>query len=143
MVKHLYKDFLSNIEKYKASEDFWRDLCESILIKKYGCEHGWKVWLNVVFLDGNSIYSLISPNNRKGIDINQDKPTEEKINIAAWMDKFSPIYLIQDYVEEIVISCELSEESAQIVRELIEIWIEGTTSYEEMEKVIEEKINKL
>ncbi len=143
MVNHLYKNFLSNLEEYKASEDYWRDLCEKIIVKHQGQKHGWKVWLNVVFLDGSSIYSLISPDNRKGIAINQDEPTENKIIFAAWMDKFGSIDATQDFVEEIVISCELSEESAKLADELIEIWVKGKTSYEDMERVIKEKIDSL
>ena len=138
------------MEEYKECEIFWRDLCESILVKYYGHEHGWKVWLNThfadgtPFLDGNPMYSLISPDSRKGIAIYQQyEPTTEKICIGAWMDKFGPIDVIQDYVEEIVIACELSEESAQIARELIEVWVEGNKSYEEMGKVIKEKMDSL
>ena len=141
MVNHLYKNFLSNLQEYKACEIFWHDLCETILIKYYGHKHGWKVWLNVLFLDGNPMYSLISPDSRKGIAIyQQDEPTEEKIYIGAWMDKFGPIDATHDFVEEIVISCELSEESAQLAKELIEIWVEGNTPYENMEILIKEKL---
>lgn len=105
MVHHLYKNFLSNLEEYKASEDYWRDLCEKIIVKYQGERHGWKVWLNThfcdgtPFLDGNPIYSLISPDSRKGIAINQHEPTENKIIFGAWMDKFGLIDETQDFVE--------------------------------------------
>ncbi|MBV6626941.1 MAG: hypothetical protein KI793_29050 [Rivularia sp. (in: Bacteria)] len=140
MVNHLYKNFLSNSQEYKASENFWRDLCDKILVKHQGEKHGWKVWLNVIFLDGSPIYSLISPDSRKGIAINQDEPTEDKIIFAAWMDKFGPIDATKDFVEEIVISCELSQESAKLAEELIQIWVEGNTLYENMEQLIQEKL---
>ena len=140
MVKHLYKNFLSNLEEYKASENFWRDLCEIILVKHQGKTHRWKIWLNVIFLDGNPMYSLISPDSKKGIAIYQHEPTEDKIIFGAWMDKFGPIDVTQDFVEEIVIYCELSEESAQLAEELIEIWVQGNTPYENMEILIKEKL---
>ena len=149
MVRHLYKNFLSNLEQYKAAEDFWRNLCEKTIVKYLGQKHGWKVWLNVhfcdgtPFLDGNPMYSLISPDSKKGIAIYQHEPTEDKIIFGAWMDKFGPIDETQDFVEEIVIGCELSEESAQLAKELIEIWVEGNTSYENMEIFIKERKNKL
>ncbi|AFY56225.1 hypothetical protein Riv7116_3781 [Rivularia sp. PCC 7116] len=143
MVNHLYKNFLSSIEEYKACESFWRDLCETILLKHQGITHGWMVWLNVIFLDGNPMYSLISPDSRKGIAIYQHEPTENKIIFGAWMDKFGPIDTTQDFVEEIVIACELSQESASVASELIEIWVEGNSSYENMEILIQEKISSL
>lgn len=145
MVKHLFKNFLSNIDDYKAAENFWRSLCESILIKHQGQKHGWEIWLNVhfvdgtPFLDGNPIYSLISPDSKKGICINQDEPTTEKISIAAWMDKFGPIDG-ENFIEELVIVCELSEESVQLASELIEAWVKENTSYYEMELLIEKKL---
>lgn len=146
MVKHLFKAFLSNLEEYKASEKFWRNLCESILIKQQGQKHGWKSWLNVhfsdgtPFLDGNPICSLISPDNRKGVCIIQDEPITEKIYIGAWMDKFGSIDGEENFVEELVIVCELSEESAQLASELIEAWVKENTSYYEMEQLIEKKL---
>ncbi|MEH2357003.1 hypothetical protein [Nostoc sp.] len=146
MVKHLFKTFLSNIDDYKASENFWHNLCENILIKHQGQKHGWKIWLNVhfvdetPFLDGNPIYSLISPDSKKGICINQDEPTTEKIYIGAWMDKFGPIDE-GNFIEELVLVCELSEESVQLASELIEAWVKENTSYSEMELLIEKCSN--
>ncbi|MEA5602187.1 hypothetical protein [Nostoc sp. UHCC 0252] len=145
MVKHLFKAFLSNIDDYRASENFWRNLCESILRKHQGEKHGWKIWLNVhfndgtPFLDGNPIYSLISPDNKKSICINQDEANKEKIYIVAWMNKFGPIDK-ENFIEELVIVCELSEESAQLASELIEAWIKENTSYYEMQLLIEKKL---
>jgi len=85
MVHHLYKNFLSSLEEYKASEDYWR-------LNTHFCD-------GTPFLDGNPIYSLISPDSRKGIAINQHEPTENKIIFGAWMDKFGLIDETQDFVE--------------------------------------------
>ncbi|MEH2324168.1 MAG: hypothetical protein V7K32_11435 [Nostoc sp.] len=146
MVKHLFKTFLSNIQEYKASEYFWRNLCESILIKNQGQEHGWEIWLNIhfidgtPFLDGSPIYSLISPDNRKGICIYQDEPSKATMSIVAWMDKFGSIDDDENFIEELVITCELSEESSQLAGELMETWVKENTSYYEMELLIEKKL---
>ncbi|MBG1263889.1 hypothetical protein [Nostoc commune] len=146
MVKHLFKTFLSNVHEYKASENFWCKLCESILIKNQGQKHGWKIWLNVhfidgtPFLDGSPIYSLISPDNRKGICIYQDEPSKATISIVAWMDKFGSIDDDKNFIEELVITCELSEESSQLAAELMEAWVKENTSYYEMELLIEKKL---
>ncbi len=145
MVNHVFKNFLSNIEEYKASEKMWCNLCENILVKNHGQKHGWKTWLNVhfvdgtPFLDGSPIYSLISPDNRKGICIYQDEPSKEIISIGAWMDKFGPID-DGNFVEELVITCELSDESSQLASELIEVWVKKDVSYSEMELLIERKL---
>ncbi len=146
MVSHLFKNFLSNIEEYKASENLWCNLCEKILVKTHGQQHGWKKWLNVhfadgtPFLNGSPIYSLISPDNKKGICINQDAPSEETTYIGAWMDNFGPIDDEGSFVEELVIACELSEESVQFANELIEVWVNEDISYDEMEILMKNKL---
>lgn len=146
MVNHLFKNFLSNLEEYKASEKMWFNLCESILVKKYGQKHGWKTWLNVhfvdgtPFLDGSPIYSLISPDNKKGICINQEEQSTEAISIGAWMDKFGPIDDEENFIEELFIACELSEGFVQFASELIEVWVKEEVSYYEMEQLIKTKL---
>ncbi|MEH1912309.1 MAG: hypothetical protein V7L05_19450 [Nostoc sp.] len=92
------------------------------------------------FLDGNPIYSLISPDSKKGICINQDQATTEKVSIAAYMDKFGSIDDEENFIEELVIVCELSEESVQLASELIEVWVKENTSYYEMELLIKKKL---
>jgi hypothetical protein len=145
MIYHLFPTFLSNIEEYRASEHFWQDLCENILIKKEQKKQ-WKPWLNVhyvdgtPFLNGNPIYSLISPDGKKGICIIQEEPSRKKIRITAWMDRFGDIEEGDKFVEELVIACELSEESSKIANELIEIWVETNISYSEMEIIIKKLI---
>lgn len=55
------------------------------------------------------------------------------------MDKFGPIDE-ENFIEELVIVCELSEGSVQLASELIEIWVKESTSYYEMELLIEKKL---
>ena len=147
MVEHLYKTFLSNLEEYEKSEIFWLDLCDS-LINKTLTQQTWTIWLNThyidgtPFLDGNPIYSLISSNKKKGIAINQEQPTTKKIYIKAYMKVFGDITINDDSVEELVITCELSKESALIAQQLIQEWMKDTTSYQDMERIIEQMIDK-
>jgi hypothetical protein len=56
------------------------------------------------------------------------------------MDRFGEIEEGDEFIEELVIACELSEESAEVARELIKIWIEANTSYSDMERAIEKII---
>ncbi|ELS01710.1 hypothetical protein Xen7305DRAFT_00014150 [Xenococcus sp. PCC 7305] len=147
MVEHLYGNFLSNLEEYEKSEIFWRDLCDS-LINNLLTEQTWTIWLNTYyvdgtpFLDGSPIYSLISSNRKKGIAIYQDQPTTNNIKISAYMEVFGAITVNNDSVEELVITCELSKEAALIAQQLIQEWIKDTTSYQDMERIIEQMIDK-
>lgn len=145
MVRHLHKRFLSNAKEYRESENFWCNLCEKS-IESNTNNSKWKVWFNTYyadgtpFLDGSPIYSLISSNKKKGVAIYQEEPTIDNIKITAWMDKFGAVDKNDDFVEELVITCELSEESAKIAEELITEWVKDNTTYKDMEIIIEERV---
>ena len=90
------------------------------------------------FLDGNPITDRYFANNKKAIRIIQEEITTNSIKIDAWIKKIE----IEEDIEilELVISLELSEESTEIVKRLIDEWIIKDLNKEKMEAFIENDV---
>lgn len=141
MVTHLYKDFLKNKKEYKNAESYWEKLFQEIF-SQTNIES--KKRLNYSFnneeefLDGNPITDRYIANNKKAIRIIQEEITANSIKIDAWIGKIE----IEEDIEilELVISLELSEESAEIVKGLVDEWIIKDLNKEKMEAFIENEV---
>ena len=141
MVRHLYKDFLKNKKEYKNAESYWEKLFQEIF-SQTNIES--KKRLNYSFnnaeefLDGNPITDRYFANNKKAIRIIQEEITTNSIKIDAWIKKIE----IEEDIEilELVISLELSEESTEIVKRLIDEWIIKDLNKEKMEAFIENEV---
>lgn len=70
-------------------------------------------------IDGNPIYLCHIPHIRRSIRIIQESPTEDKLEIGAWVETANEYQIF----DELVISLELSEESYSIVKALIYYWL--------------------
>ncbi len=142
MVKHLFKNFLSNPYEYELAVKYWRELCDQILCVNRQ-QNQWKPWLNIHFADGtpfqdgNPIYNLISEGKCKGLCIIQEEPNTDDVEISAWMDTFGDYGNgEEDSIKELVIVCALSNESVKIASSLIKAWIAEDRTYPEMENLI-------
>jgi hypothetical protein len=137
VVRHLYKDFLANAEAYRASEDFWRRRWEEILDADQLAEwsHPWISTGSLDLLDGNPIFSAFSPSSRRGVRIIQHEPTSSKVEIQAWPDFVGGNYYDPDVIQELVISCALSNAAADLAMSLIRPWVtSGSISFIEEEE---------
>jgi len=141
MVKHLYKDFLKNKNEYKNAVIYWEKLFQEIFsqtnieFKKrlnYSFNNGDE------FLDGNPMTDRYFPKIKKAIRIIQEEITTNSIKIDSWIAKLE----IEEDIEilELVISLELSEESVEIVKRLIDKWIIKDLDKEKMEAIIESEV---
>jgi len=141
MVKHLYKDFLKNKNEYKNAVIYWEKLFQEIFsqtnieFKKrlnYSFNNGDE------FLDGNPMTDRYFPKIKKAIRIIQEEVTTNSIKIDSWIGKLE----IEEEIEilELVISLELSEESVEIVKRLIDKWIIKDLDKEKMEAFIESEV---
>jgi hypothetical protein len=142
MVKHLLKDFLRDTQEYALAVDYWRKLCAGILESK-GVDGKWEPWLNgkyadgTLHQDGNPIYSLVCPNERKGLRIIQVEPSDSRVEFSAWIDTFAgdtPDDVA--YIEELVIACALSDEALRIATPLISTWLTEDITVETMNHFI-------
>ena len=127
MLKHLYKNFLHDINEYRASEDFWRGRWEQNLDS--GLRSGWSYpWISTGSpdcLDGNPIFSAVSPSLRRGIRVIQHEPTSRRVELCAWPDYVGGSLYDPDAIQELVISCALSDAAVDLAMLLIQPWVRG------------------
>ena len=127
MVQHLYPNFLTDPQEYKRSEEFWNDLWKD-LIKETGVAKDWKSpWLAAPLPDGDPMFSAVSQAQRRGVHVIQHMPTSEDLEIVWWQDKFGEEG-VDAVIDQLVISCALSSESAAQARELMRGWAIGRST---------------
>jgi hypothetical protein len=144
MVHKLFEDFLDSAETYKACERYWellaRDVEESL--NQAG---EWKRWLvrqypdgTLVEMDGNPIYDARSRKINRAFRVIQHRPVSDDLEIAAWLESNSKEYP-EVPSEELVFNLSLSEESGQIARKLLAMWMMPNTTAEAMGRFIDER----
>lgn len=132
MVHHLCAAFLDNPCEYQKAVAYWRDLWTRVDPSKRA-QQGWvEPWLTTgapTILDGNPIFSAYSPKLRKGIRVVQYQPESPDMECDYWLDTYGGEITDPQSINELVITCALSEESAMLARHLIESWISGPPRY--------------
>jgi hypothetical protein len=122
MVRHIAADFLKDERRYRQAERYWRDLWNQ-LVGELGVTEQWRTpWLGEPLRDGDPMFSAVSPALRRGVHIIQHEPTSEALELEAWVDHFGEEGK-DDVIEQLVISCALSEEAAARARQLLRSWI--------------------
>ncbi len=137
MVTHLYKDFLVSEEVYKDSVDFWKSIVYTLLA---GENLVFSPYVQTtksdgsLYLDGNPIYNFKINGSNRAVRIIQEEVETENIEFSAWLNT-PEVEGVQ--VDELVISLELSNESALLAIELINAWIVFKLPKQKMEKYID------
>ena len=137
MVTHLFTRFLENETEYQKGVDFWKTIVYTLLsvenltfsdylttTKKDGS----------IYKDGNPIFNFRIDNSNRAVRIIQEEIETNDVEFSAWLDTLE---LENDRVNELVISLELSQESALLAVELINAWIINNFSKQKMEKYID------
>ncbi|REJ98519.1 MAG: hypothetical protein DWQ35_00515 [Planctomycetota bacterium] len=146
MVTHLFPRFLDDAEEYHNAEVFWDDAFRQI-VDRYSKIRDWQPWLTTCFADGtpfadgNPIYSLISTSTGKGVRVIQLPPESSDVQITAFRKTFGGKRGESDTVEELVIHCELSEESAVIAKRLLIEWVKQDEIPENFEITIQQLLS--
>ena len=122
MVNHLYPTFLGNEAEYRAAEEYWCDLWNSVLLSA-GEEGAWKTpWLNSVCVDGtvlrtgDPIFSAWNPERRLAVRIVQHEPRTQEIDLDVELTLFDEE--VQN-IRVLVIFCVFSEVTAQQAFDLL------------------------
>ncbi len=128
MVDHLYPNFLHDSDDYALSERHWVGLWQEVnppaRIAK-GWKQPWFEPLPPSLGEGNPIFSAVSQMLRRGIRVIQHEPTDSGVEIQAWLDTFGGAPDDPDRIEELVISCALSDAASRVAQSLMEPWISG------------------
>jgi hypothetical protein len=128
MIEHLYANFLNDPLEYALSEQHWVNLWNQLEHHgrtDKGWRHPWFQPLPTSLGAGNPIFTAVSPVLRRGIRVIQHQPTESSLEIQAWLDFFGGSSRDPNSIEELVISCALSDLASRVARSLIEPWASG------------------
>lgn len=109
---------LANVDAYDRSVRAWRDMWNSTdeFIRRIG---QWTTpWLDESWRDGNPIFSAWSSSLRRGFRIIQH---EDNAALLVWRNTFGAGSM--HAVDEIVVSCALSEENLVKVRQIVQRWL--------------------
>jgi hypothetical protein len=134
MVKHLFSTFLEERDQYGKAVSYWVQLWEQVsphlrMRDQWECPWGIVDWEGKdAFMDGNPIFSAYSPPLQKAIRIIQHPPESEDLELEYWLDTYGGSLGDADAIEEIVVSCALSEEAAGHVLKLMQAWLQGSIS---------------
>ena len=126
MVKHLFPDFLKNVDDYALAEQYWIGLwkdVDTVLRDAYGWKQPWFQPLPPDVSEGNPIFSAFSPTLKRGIRILQSEPTEKGVEFYAYPDTFGGTIFDPAAIHELVISCALSDLAARYAMSLIRPWV--------------------
>jgi hypothetical protein len=132
MVKHLWPNFLTDAGAYDAALQFWDQLWHE-KIDPWGVRAHWAPWINTHFAngtpfrDGNPIFGRLSLRDRRAVRVIQSEPTSANPIIDFWLQLFPADAGTAAGVTELVVVCELSEESAQLAAGLIASWVNRGT----------------
>ncbi len=126
MANNLFPNFLVDAGQYEESERFWEDLWGRIDPRdreRFGWTFPWLGTGSPQIKDGNPIFSAVSPTLRRGVRVIQEEPIGSELDVQAWLDAFGGDADDPDRVDELVISCVLSDESSRIALELMSRWV--------------------
>src|SRR5262249_42952285 len=128
MVNHIYANFLSDDREYRLSEEHWVQLWQQVdppARERWGWQQPWFQPLPRSLGEGNPIFSAVSPRLRRGIRVIQHAPTESGVEVQVWRDFFGGSSSDTDRIEELVISCAVSDLASDVVLTLMEPWVQG------------------
>jgi hypothetical protein len=128
MINHIDKGFLSDAATYAHSEEFWRQLWDRVdesARDNFGWVQPWFQPLPRELAEGNPIFSAVSKQLRRGIRVIQHEPTKNEVEIQAWPDSYGGGFFDPGSLEELVISCALSDRAAEIALDLMVPWVNG------------------
>lgn len=138
-----FSNFLNDNAIYNTAENYWLNLFEEYN-SQLPSHRQWCSWFDLVWgngekkMDGNPIISRWNSELNKGIRIIQEEHEyENQFHVGAWMDQFD------DTVDELVISCILTDKTELIIRRLIKSYVVDNVSPQEMQKIIDQEIDTL
>lgn len=140
LAQPLYANFLEDKAVYSLNAHYWSRLLQRVTsAKKMAIQE------NVLttsfnnghrFFDGNPIFDALI-DNRKAIRIIQEQANSSELNINAWIEETE---VDGQKVNELVINLELTSESKEIAKKLIEYWLVDDYSKQKMNLYIDTEL---
>jgi hypothetical protein len=137
-----YANFLEDVRDYEIVTSFWTQQLEQL--PSVG---EWHPFYQNPARDGNPVFSAWLPGQRKLLRIIQFLPEPGDTLCSAWLDDWqgdwpeglsAPADLDEQPVPELVIELAATNETLQLVRTLIYLWLVADISVAEMKVLLEE-----
>ena len=133
---YLYKDFLENASVYDRATDFWKSVVNTLLSAENQSYHDYLTVTRKdgsLYRDGNPIFHFQIEGTERAVRIIQEEAETDGVEIAAWLDKIDSNGAT---IHELIISLELTRESAFIATDLINAWAVNQLTKDKMERYI-------
>lgn len=145
-MKYLFPNFLNDSQQYSDSQKFWENLCLKVL-SEYQQLELWISWFgvesivsaaeNAILYEGNPIFWLDNPTQLKSIKIiQQDPKIHTKWEMAAWIDIVGDEYSELGLMKQLVFTCNLTLETANVFEKLFEVWLLPEADAQVVEEMI-------
>jgi hypothetical protein len=141
-MKTKFLNFLNSTTAYEAAESYWLSMFEEYNSQLQAANQ-WESWFDLVWgngtkkMDGNPIITRWNSELKKGLRVIQNEPDcKDQSDVGAWMNKFD------DTVDEIIISCILTDETEVIIRRLIRAYVVDNVSPVEMQEIIDAELSR-
>lgn len=145
-MRYLFPNFLIDAQQYTESQNFWEDLCLKILSKHrqsdfwipwFGTENVVSAADNAILYEGNPIYWLDNSTQSKSVRIiQQDPKIHTKWEMATWTEVVGDKYSELGLMKQLVFTCNLTLETANVFEKLFEAWIQPETDVQAIEEMI-------
>src|SRR5579862_1628726 len=129
MNNYLFPNFLNDAQDYARVQTLWQERWLD-LVRRVGQQELWTTpWLNTNFAngtpfqDGNPIFSALCSSRRQAIRVIQLEPADDAGELEFWTDTFAKGE--PEEIEELVVSCVLTDVVLGEVEELMQQWITG------------------
>lgn len=140
----LFPYFLTQESQYNDSVKLWDGVCQELL-QKYHQQGVWLLWgdrgSNNDGYDGNPIYWLVNSEQKKGVRVIQLSPdVQTNWPISAHTNKSGDEFLPSGIVDELVFSCQLTEDAVGKFRILFENWVQPDSTVTKINEMIDDLI---
>lgn len=138
---YLFPSFLSDATEFESAKNFWRSLCQTVLIENDQPED-WEIWFEAETFDIKDydifpIYSLVNRDKTKGVIINQQDPEiHTKWETVAYTKTSGKEDVDVWPIQYLVFNCNLTEQSGQLFKTLFDFWVQPTNNLEKLEELI-------
>jgi hypothetical protein len=123
----VFPDFLRDPRKYDQAQSLWAEKWEE-LVRRAGQTTAWESpFYTTTYVDGtacrdgNPMFSAADPVRRIAVRVIQFEPTGDTGELASWLNTFAKGE--PEEIEELVISCSLTDATLSKACDLIRQWI--------------------
>lgn len=146
MARRLFESFLEDPEQYRAAEQYWAALVADVA-GSMNQANEWHRWIpqenpdgTPMERDGNPIFDGRSDRLDRAFRIMQHRPVSDDVEIAGWVKSYEPEYVDPLPRDELFINLSLSQESADLVRLLLQKWMRAETTPDDMTNFIRQTL---